>query len=80
MPNISLAEFIIYYNNSFNNVIKRKPIDIRNIKDLNEINLNIIKSMSSKIQDEQNIIKDDTLLLIDNIKVKNKNITINLKK
>lgn len=80
---VSLAEFIIYYDNSFNNVTKRKPIEIRNITDLDkiyEINLNIIKSMSPKIRDAPNIIKDDPLLLVNNIKLNNNYISIKLQK
>jgi hypothetical protein len=63
-------------------VIKRKSIEIRNITDLNiiyEIKLKIIKSISLKILEESNILKNDPLLLIDNIKVNNNNIGIKLK-
>ena len=72
---ISLENFLIEYNNSIHSATKRKPIEIKDLDDLDEIeeiNLNIIKSMSRKLKDELNVQKDDFLLLFDNIKV-NKN-------
>ena len=80
---IALADFMIFYNNNIHSSTKRKPIDIKDIeneKEINEINLNIIKSMSRKIKAEPNILKDDVLLLIDNIKVNKNVICLNKKK
>ena len=65
MSNISLAEFIIYYNNSFNNVIKRK-IDIRNIKDLNEK----IDNLSKEIETLRNQYRESIEYLSDNLNLK----------
>ena len=44
--------------------------------EIDEINMNIIKSMSRKIKDEINIKEDDLLLLTDNIIVNKNNIKI----
>ena len=74
---------MIFYNNNIHSLTKRKPIDIKDIdneEEINEINLNIIKSMSRKIKAEPNISKDDVLLLIDNIKVNKNVICLNKKK
>ena len=67
-----MSEFIIFFNNSLNAVTQRIPNHIKEFDDeeeINEINRNIIKSMSRKIKIEPNICKDDYLLLINNIKV-----------
>ena len=72
---IALEEFIIFYNNTTHSITKRKPIEIKDIEDKYEINLNIIENMSRKIKDEHNISKYDLLLLCDNIKVNNDNIS-----
>ena len=47
--------------------------------EIDEINMNIIKSMSRKIKDEINIKEDDLLLLTDNIIVNKNNIKIRYK-
>ena len=75
---ISLEEFIIYHNNNIHSSTKRKPIDIKDLDEINEINLNIIKSMSRKLKEESNIKENDLLLLSDNITVNN-NIRIRYK-
>ena len=80
---IAISEFIIFYNNSFNNVTKRIPIDIKdltNVEEITEINKNIIKSMSRKLKFEQNVFEKDYLLLNDNIKLNNNVININYRK
>ena len=64
------------YNNSIHNVTKYIPVNIKDTEDpelINEINLNIIKSMSRKLKSEPNITENDPLLLIDNIKLSNNN-------
>ena len=66
---ISLEEFIIYHNNNIHSATKRKPIDIKDLDEINEINLNIIKSMSRKLKEESNIKENDLLLLSDDITV-----------
>lgn len=74
---ISLSEFLIFFNNSLNAVTQRIPNHIKDLDDeeeINEINRNIIKSMSQKIKNETNICKNDYLLLINNIKVEKDNI------
>jgi len=80
----SIAEFIIFYNNSIHGATKKTPVDIKDCTDediINEVNLNIIKSMSYKINRDSNINKDYPLLLCDNIKVSfEKIISINNKK
>ena len=66
-----MSEFIIFFNNSLNAVTQRIENHIKDLDDeeeINEINRNIIKSMSRKIKIEPNICKDDYLLLINNIK------------
>ena len=71
----NLDNFIIQYNNKLNSVTNRKPIEIKDLEDkeeIDEINLNIIKSMARELKNELNVKEDDLLLLIDNIVV-NKN-------
>lgn len=80
---ISLTEFIIYYNNTLNNVTKRIPIEIKDIDDpeeISEINRNIIKSMLRKIKTVSNVDKDDALLLTTNIKIESTVIKLKYKK
>ena len=79
---IALEEFIIFHNNTTHSITKRKPIEIKDIEDqdeINEINMNIIKSISRKIKDEPNISKYDLLLLCDNIKVNKDTIVLDKK-
>ena len=48
----------MYHNNNIHSSTKRKPIDIEDFDDsdeIKEINMNLIKSMSRRIKDEINI-------------------------
>ena len=79
---IGLDEFIYNHNHSVHSTTKRRPIDIKDLEDqeeIDQINLNIIKSMSRKIKDELNIKKFDVLLLSDNKTINNNNIQLNIK-
>lgn len=75
---ISLTKFILFYNNTLNNVTKRIPSDIKDVDEpdeIAEINRNIIKSMSRKLNTGSNVDKDDFLLLNSKIKLE-KNVII----
>lgn len=76
-------EIIIFFNNTLNNVTKRIPIEIKDIDDpeeIAEINRNIIKSMSRKLNTVSNFDKDDVLLLTTNIKIESNVIKLKYKK
>ena len=77
-----MNDFLIMYNNTVHSSTKKKPSEIKNCDDseiINEVNLNIIKSMSRKLDKYNKMDEYQKLLLTDNIKLKDDVISISKK-